>query len=315
MEEMEEFNQDCKKNFFTRCVEIPRTIGVKIGQAHARLIKVPFFNFLNRVINGMGNDGALEIVGAIAYYAILSFFPLLLGVVSVIGFFLPAAINTQDSLFQFVEDNLPFLENWLGDNIDVIIRGRGVLVVISIVTLFLPAGAMFSAISRGVNRAWGLNVRHHLIVRKLREVAMSISTCVFFFIIVISSSVLVAVNTGNAFGGFGIHALAFLLMFLVFLVIYKTMPVIKTYWRDVWIGALFAAGAFEIARIVMVIYFSKFYHIELLPNNIATIIIMLIFIYYVSLILVIGAEISSEYSRLRQGLPPRRSIPPDIYQH
>jgi len=311
---MEELNQDSKKNFFTRCVEIFRTIGVKAKQAHARLIKIPFFDFLNRIINGIGNDGAFEIVGAIAYYAILSLFPLLLGVVAVIGFLLPSVIN-QDSLFQFFETNLPFVVEYLSDNIDSIIRTRGVLGVISIITLFLPAGAMFSAISRGVNRAWGLNVRHHLIVRKLREVAMSISTCVFFFVIVISSSVLVSFNLGNAFGGFGINVLAFLLMFLVFLVIYKTMPVIKTYWRHIWPGALFAASAFEIARIVMVWYFSKYSRIDLLYGTIGTIIIMLMFVYWVSLILVIGAEISSEYSRMRQGLPPRRQLPPDIYQH
>jgi membrane protein len=278
------------------------------------LIKIPFFDFLNRIINGIGNDGAFEIVGAIAYYAILSLFPLLLGVVAVIGFLLPSVIN-QDSLFQFFETNLPFVVEYLSDNIDSIIRTRGVLGVISIITLFLPAGAMFSAISRGVNRAWGLNVRHHLIVRKLREVAMSISTCVFFFVIVISSSVLVSFNLGNAFGGFGINVLAFLLMFLVFLVIYKTMPVIKTYWRHIWPGALFAASAFEIARIVMVWYFSKHSRIELLPSAISTITVMLMFVYWVSLILVIGAEISSEYSRMRQGLPPRRQLPPDIYQH
>jgi len=312
---MEEPKRNNTKSFLARCTEPIQAIGAEIERVRTRLIKIPVFNFLYRIINGMGNDGALEIAGAIAYYAVLSFFPLLLGVISVLGFLLPSAINAQDSMYQFVEDNLPFLENLLSDNIDAIIKARGALGVISIIALFFSAGAMFSAISRGVNRAWGLNIRHHLIVRKLREIAMAVSTCVFFFIIIISSSVLVSFNLGNALGGFGIHVLAFLLVFLVFLVIYKTIPGIKTYWRNVWPGALFAAGAFEVARIVMIFYLSNSSRIELIYDVVGSFIIMLMFIYYVSIILIIGAEISSEYSRLRQGLPPRRSAPPDIYQH
>ncbi|MCL1885186.1 MAG: YihY/virulence factor BrkB family protein [Dehalococcoidia bacterium] len=306
-----EDNQQKKMNLFARCAEIFRTIGVRVEQARASLIKIPFFNFLDRTINGMGNDGALEIAGAIAYYAVLSFFSLLLGVISVLGFLLPSTVNIPENIIQFVEENLLFGEVVLSNNIDAIINARSALGVISIVTLFFPAGAMFSAISRGVNRAWGLNVRHHLIVRKLREVAMSVSTCIFFFIVVISSSVLVSFN----FGGFGLRILVFSLMFLIFLIIYKTMPGTKTYWRNVWPGAIFAAGAFEIARVVIVFYFDNFPRIEFALGTIASIYVMLIFIYFASLILIIGAEISSEYSRMRQGLPPRRSMPPDIYQH
>ena len=92
--------------------------------------------------------------------------------------------------------------------------------------------------------------------------------------------------------------------------LYKTMPGTKTYWRFVWPGALFATAAFESARIVMVVYFSRFSHVELVYGSIGSIIILLIFAYYVAFILIMGAEISSEYSRLRLGLGPRPRYPP-----
>ena len=81
-----------------RIVTLARIPGIKVEQARARLIKIPFFGFLNEVIEGMGNDGASEVAGAIAYYAILSLFPLLLGVISLLGFFLPSA-KVQDQIF------------------------------------------------------------------------------------------------------------------------------------------------------------------------------------------------------------------------
>jgi membrane protein len=315
---MEEPKQDYKKNLLTNCVEVIQNIGVKVEQVRSTLVKRPFFGFLNEVIEGMGNDGASEMVGAIAYYVILSLFPLLLGVISVLGFFLSSE-SVQASIILFVEDNLPAAKDLLQENIAGIIQMRGTLVVFSVLALFWSAGAMFSAISRGVNRAWGLNVRHPLIVRKLRDITMSLSACVFFYIIMTSSAVLVSFNPGGAIGSvianMGIYALVFLMMFFIFLVIYKTMPVTKTYWRHIWPGALFAAVAFEIARIVLVFYFSYFApRIALLYGSVAAFIIILIFAYYVSFILIVGAEISSEYSRLRQGLPPRSRKPPDLRQ-
>ena len=297
-----------------RIVTLFRIPGTKIERARVRLIKIPFFGFLNEVIEGMGNDGASEVVGAIAYYAILSLFPLLLGVISLLGFFLPST-TVQNQIFSFVETNLPAAEDILRFNITGIIQVRGPLGIISVVALFWSASAMFSAISRGVNRAWGLNVRRPFYVRKLREVAQSLSACVFFYVAITSTAVLASFDTGGGVaGGLAINLLEFLLVFFIFLLVYKTMPGTKTYWRYVWPGAFFSAAAFEIARLVMVVYFSRFSHVDLIYGSIGSIIILLVFAYYVAFILIMGAEISSEYSRLRLGLGLRPRFPPDLCQ-
>ena len=311
---MDESKKSRRALYWQRILVLARVPGAKVEQARAQLIKIPFLGFLNEVIEGMGNDGASEMVGAIAYYVVLSLFPLLLGVISLLGFFLPST-TVQEQIFQFVQTNIPAAEELLILNISSIIDVRGPLGIVSIFALFWSAGAMFSAVNRGVNRAWGLNVRHPLIVRKLREVAMSLGACVFFYIAITASAILTSFDAGaGVVGGIGVYVLAFLLVFLVFLSIYKTMPGTKTYWRHVWPGALFASAAFEVARIGMTIYFSRFSHVELVYGTVGSIIFLLIFAYYVSFILIMGAEISSEYSRMRQGLSPRPRHPPDLYQ-
>ena len=288
--------------------------GTKVERSRARLIRIPFFGFLNEVIEGMGNDGASEVVGAIAYYALLSLFPLLLGVISLLGFFLPSA-TVQDQIFTFVGTNLPAAEDILGLNITGIIQVRGPLGIISVVALFWSASAMFGAINRGVNRAWGLNIRHPFHIRKLREVAMSLGACVFFYVAITATAVLATFGAGGRnIGGLALNLFELLLVFFIFFVLYKTSPVTKTSWRFVWPGALFATAAFELARIFMVVYFSRFAHLELVYGTIGSIIFLLIFVYYVAFILIMGAEISSEYSRLRLGLGPRPRYPPDLCQ-
>jgi membrane protein len=297
-----------------RIVALARMPGIKVEQGRARLIKIPFFGFLNEVIEGMGNDGASEVVGAIAYDAILSLFPLLLGVISLLGFFLPSA-TVQEQLFRFVEMNLPTATDILRLNIDGIIQVRGPLGIFSVVALFLSAGAMFRAISLGVNRAWGVNVRHPFHIRKLREVAMSLSACVFFYVAITTTAVLASFGAGGGIaGGLALNIFESALVFLIFLLVYKTIPATKTYWLHVWPGALFSSAAFELARMFIVIYFNRFSHIETVYGTIGSIIVMLIFARYVAFILVMGAEISSEYSRLRLGLGPRPRFPPDLCQ-
>jgi len=295
-------------------VTLSRIPGIKAEQARARLIRIPFFGFLNEVIEGMGNDGASEVVGAIAYDAILSLFPLLLVVISLLGFFLPSA-TVQDQIFSFIEMNLPAAEDILRLNITSIIQVRGPLGIFSLVALFLSAGAMFRAISLGVNRAWGVNVRHPFHIRKLREVAMSVGACMFFYGAITATAVLVSFGAGGGVaGGLALNIFEFAFVFLIFLLVYKTIPCTKTYWLHVWPGALFSSAAFEVARIIMVVYFSRFSHVETVYGWFGSIIILLIFARYVAFILVMGAEISSEYSRLRLGLGPRPRFPPDLCQ-
>jgi membrane protein len=288
--------------------------GVKVEQGRARLVRIPFFDFLNEVVEGIGNDGASEVVGAIAYYAILSLFPLLLGIISLLGFFLPSA-SVQEQIFRFVETNLPAAKDILRLNITGIIQVRGPLGIFSVVSLFWSAGAMFSAMNRGINRAWGLNIRHPFHVRKLREVAISLSACVFFYVAITATAVLASFDTGGGLaGGLAINLFEGLFAFFVFFLVYKTIPGTRTYWRYVWPGALFSTVAFEVARMFMVLYFSRFSQVEMVYGSIGSIIILLIFAYYVAFILIIGAEISSEYSRLRLGLGPRPRFPPDMCQ-
>jgi membrane protein len=58
-----------------------------------------------------------------------------------------------------------------------------------------------------------------------------------------------------------------------------------------------------------VFYFSRFAHLELVQGSIGSIIILLIWVYYSAFILVLGAEVSAEFSRMRLGLKPKPKGP------
>jgi membrane protein len=253
----------------------------------------------------MGNDGASEMVGAISYYVFLSIFPLLLGIISLLGLFLPQA-SVQETLFNFVRDQLPSLENFLRTNIEAIINSRGALGTVSIIGLIWSGSGMFGAIHRGINRAWGVSRNRSLFWRKARHVAMALSTGVFFLLSMGANALFsyfpnLTSGLQHALSG----VLAFVFIFLVFLIVYKTMPDTKTYWRYVWLGALLSAALFELARFLSNFYFTRVVNYELVYGSISTVIILLVWIYYSGFILILGAEVSAEFSRMQRGLGPK----------
>jgi len=69
-------------------------------------------------------DDATHMAAGVAYYAILSLFPLMLGLLAVFGLFLPSE-TIQEELFDFFERNLPGEIDVLQQNIEDVIRLRG----------------------------------------------------------------------------------------------------------------------------------------------------------------------------------------------
>ena len=126
------------------------------------LLKKPIVQVITRTLEESGDHDIGQRAAGVAYYAIISIFPLLLGLIAVFGFFLPS-INLQNILLNFVGNNIPGATNIIKENIAGIIRLRGVMSVLSIVILFWGASALFGSISLAINRAWNVTVFRHFL--------------------------------------------------------------------------------------------------------------------------------------------------------
>ena len=269
------------------------------------LLKIPIVQLISRTAEESGNHDAGQRAAGVAYYAILSIFPLLLGLIAVFGFFLPS-VNLQDELLKFVGNNIPGATNILKDNIAGIIRLRGIMSVLSIVILFWSASALFSAISLAINRAWNIRLSRHFFIRKASELGMVFGTGILFLlslgasaIISILRGALKTLPTDLTIIYISSKLVAFLLMFAVFLLLYKFVPNTKTHWRYVWPGALLAAALFELARTLFIFYLENFANYQLIYGSITSIIVLLVWIYYSAFIMILGAEFTFQYSRMR----------------
>jgi membrane protein len=280
-------------------------LGVDLQKIKDGLLKVSIVQTIVRTVKESGNHDAGQRAAGVAYYAIISIFPLLLGLIAVFGFFLPS-INLQNALLNFVGNNIPGATNILKENIAGIIRLRGVMSILSIVILFWGASALFGSISLAINRAWNINRNRHFFIRKASEIGMVFGTGILFLLslgastfITFMDNMLNLPDLNMAMVYIGAKLIAFLLMLTIFLFLYKFVPNTKTRWRDIWPGALLAAFLFEIARTLFIFYLEHFANYQLIYGTISSFIVLLVWIYYSALILILGAEFSFQYSRAR----------------
>lgn len=276
-------------------------------------LAIPLAGLIYRTIREMGADDATHMAAGVAYYAVLSLFPLAVGLISLLGMVLDAD-NLEGEIVGFFQKFLPGSRELLEANINAAGNVRGFLGAVSFIGLFWSASLLFGAISRAVNRAWDIQRDRPFYIDKPRHIIMAVSVAPLFLMSFITTAALEVLGNVDfpligriAFlDNDGINLmtrpLPFVFSLAIFLLIYKFTPNTRTYWRYIWPGALLAAVLFEISKSVFVFYLENFASFEQLYGSLASIIVLLFWTYVSGLILIAGAEFSSEYGRMRVGV-------------
>jgi membrane protein len=271
-----------------------------------RLERFRAFRLLKRTFLEFGADEAADRAGAVAYYAILSIFPLLLGLVSLLGFFLPTEM-VRDTISVALNRALPGSANLVEQNLDNIIQLRGTTGLFSLLALIWSGSSLFGAIGRAVNHAWDLTRKRNFVVRKLRDIGMVLLTGLLFLLSMAASAAVHFIGGLDATQYYwtvsvGSRAVAFLLALLVFLLIYKYVPNRPTTWRMAWPGALIAAVFFEAGRFLFIFYLASFANYEMVYGSLASVIILFFWVYISAVIMLLGVEFNSELYRMARGI-------------
>ncbi len=273
-----------------------------------------------RTIQELGRNDATHLSAGIAFYSLLSLFPLLLGLIAILGTVLPSEI-VQKEIFEFLEANMPIAVDLVQRNIASVIQFRSELGIISMGGLFWTGSLMFGAMSRAINRAWNVHQDRPFYIRKLRDVGMALGISILFLL---SQGVTAFFSVLQSFNlpplpfpalvpdvTITNRLMAFFIILIIFLLLYKFIPNTKTHWRYIWTGALLAALMFDASRNLFIFYLNRFANYEIIYGSMASIIALLIWIFFSASILVFGAALSAEYTRMRLGARRGELIPSD----
>jgi membrane protein len=275
------------------------------------------------------NGSDLTHAAAIAYYALLSLFPFLFLVVSILGAL--AAGNPDDEAaraavlefgLQYFPARIDFVMAQLDAASDVGTRVGGS--VASVIALMWASLGVFGAVTSAVNAAWGVEKQRsfwkHRLVSFLMLVAAGVVTVVAFLAVialnVARGFVQTQINQHTVFGEMLSHlgwiaalqTLAFdhsatiPLIIGVGLVFYYP-PNAKSRFRVVWVGAVFTGVHWRLAFAGFAFYVEHNSQITRIHGSIATVVVFLLWIYISAIILMYGVEFTAGYARLRRRRP------------
>ena len=289
-----------------------------------RLTRIFVINLLVRTVKEISDDDVTHMAAGVAYYALFSLFPLLLGLIAIFSYFIDTPTDAAqdavaDNVTHFVAEYLPGSETFVSDNLDTLLNLRGAATVVAVIGMFWSASAVFGALSRAVNRAWDVHQDRPFYLNKSRQLLMAVGVA-FLFLMSFGAATLVRAAglideldapqvafMVNRIGTAVLQATSFVLVLSAFLLIYKFTPNTRTYWRYIWPGAFAAAFLFELSKNLFIIYLNGFATFDDTYGPLAPVIVLLLWTYLSSLIIICGAELSSEYGRLKLGI--RRGAP------
>ena len=88
---------------------------------------------------------------------------------------------------------------------------------------------------------------------------------------------------------------------LLFAMMFKWLPDIPVRWRNVWLGAAITAALFEIGKFLIGLYIGK-QALESTYGAAASLVVLLIWIYYSSQIVLMGAEFTQVHAKSYRSL-------------
>jgi membrane protein len=260
---------------------------------------------------GFGSDNGLKLSASLAYYTVFSIAPLLIIIISVAGL-----VFGQDA----ATDRLyPQIAHYVGSGPALQIQDilkhlalsgkSGVAVIIGVITLLLGASSIFIEIQDSLNTIWRVKAkpkRGWVQLLKNRFVSFSLIISLGFLLLATLTINLVLdalkdkiqhfipVVTGLLLKGINL-AITVIVITTLFGIIFKFLPDVKIKWKDVRSGAFFTSLLFMLGQYIISLYIQ--YTAQGSAYGAAgSIIVILVWIYYTSAILYIGAEFTQVYA-------------------
>lgn len=247
-------------------------------------------------------DDVVTLAASLAFFTTLSLAPLLVILFAVAGILgegaLSHIINQIETLLgPTAREGLQLVINNLEQH-----RETGtVSAIVGIVVLLFSATAVFAQLQKSMNKIWNVEPTPDLKVKEeligwLRKRLISLGMVVAIgFLLMVSLGVSAAMNYFLKGSGsiwmlvnFGVTLVVFIILFGL---IFKVLPDVYISWRDVGIGATITAVLFNVGKWAIGKYLG-YSSIGSAYGAAGSLVILLFWVYYNSLIVFLGAEIT-----------------------
>ncbi len=253
---------------------------------------------------------------AIAYYAIFSMPGLLILVITIAGYFFGKDTVHENILGQI---SVTMGTDTASQIKDILLKANeaksSVLgSVIGIFVLLVGASGVFIELQKSLNAIWQVKTKPQrrfipFIKSRLFSFGLILAISFLLMISLVVTSALVAISHWIQVGTSGIIVILFDILNFVFSLVvisilfglmFKILPDAKIKWKHVWLGALLTGILFTIGKTALAYYFGT-----VQPGSVyggaGSVILILLWVSYSSLILFFGAEFTAAYAAMYSG--------------
>jgi membrane protein len=265
-----------------------------------------------------------QLSAALAYRVLLSIFPLLILVVSVLGLVLNDP-ETQETVVDWLLDALPLTEDARADverAVDGIATPASAAGLVSIAALVWAASGAMATVRIGLDQVWEPPLRRPAGRAKLLDlllvlvagllVLVSIGLTVVIEVVLDRTDLGAFESVVSAAGELTRLALPFVFTFGTFVLLYTHVPAARPPARSVWPGALLAALAFEGLKFGFAIYLSNFARYNLIYGSLGAAVGFLVFSYLAGSVFFLGADFAAAWPKSRDPAPPATAEPEPV---
>ena len=245
-------------------------------------------------------DNGPSWAAAVAYYSLLSVFPLLLAVGSIAAFF----VDPQWAVHQ-VSDHLGNFLPKGGDDIERIVRktlsaGRGGG-LFSILVLLWTGSLVFATLTKALNVAYDTAEKYGILKRTFVRLLMLLTVGLLFLfalsaglVIRVLWNVLSILPVGREIVfALVVNAVPAVLLLAAFTLTYRLVPQRRPGWRAAGVGAAVATLLFLAAKPLFLGYVQTLARYNVIYGSLAGIIIVVLWAWIVAMITLFGGQISA----------------------
>lgn len=274
-------------------------------------------NFINHYIGGLirraDEHHVFLLAGGLAFSLFVCIIPFFLIMFYILGNILSsqsmqAQVNAAISTIIPYEKYADFVKNIVFKRIGEVVKYKNIAGIVGGFGLLFAASGLFSSMRTILNRVFGLENNVHFLLGKLKDFALVVMVILIFFVLTIITPALDLIRQVAGewnilhlfnFGIFDhliISVISLIIIFLVFFILYISVPIRKLGRKATLISSLWAAILWETAKQGFGFYLHHFTTLGRIYGTYAIVVVVAFWIYYSSIVFIIGAEIGRLYT-------------------
>jgi membrane protein len=290
-------------------------------RANAYILKHPLA-FIWQTLKGFKANQGMLLAGAVAYYALLSIVPFLMLVVVALSHIIPEA-ELLTTLSRYLEWIIPSQSKAVVVELSHFLKDRNLVTGVLFVVMLFFSSVAFTALENAM-----CVIFYHRVAIKRRHFFIS-AVLPYCYIVALGVGILIVTLVAGTLQVMGQESVLFLgyewslggvsgvLLYLVGLVgeilvlssIYLVMPVGRLSLSHALIGGITAALLWEVARHVLVWYFTTLSQVNVVYGSMTTAIVVMFSLEVGAILLLFGAQVISEYERVGRDEQDREPVP------